>query len=56
MKWSVEQIAKDPLGIGVLLGYRSLKVNEIKNIRWIAHGTNLGLKADTIQAEVEFLS
>jgi V/A-type H+-transporting ATPase subunit C len=46
-------ISKDPLGIGVPLGYAALKVNEIGNIRWIAQGVNLDLKAEAIQAELE---
>jgi vacuolar-type H+-ATPase subunit C/Vma6 len=36
-------IRKDPLGIGVVIGYLALKLNEVSNIRWIAHGLNLGL-------------
>lgn len=56
LEWLAAQITKDPLGIGVVLGYVALKVNEVGNIRWIAHGINLGLKADTIQAELETVS
>jgi V/A-type H+-transporting ATPase subunit C len=51
-----QMIDKDPLGIGVPLGYVALKVNEIGNIRWIAHGLDLGMKPDAIQAELETLS
>lgn len=51
--WMAEQISKDPLGIGVVLGYVALKINEVSNIRWIAQGTNLGLKPDAIRAELE---
>lgn len=46
-------IDKDPLGIGVALGYVALKVNEIGNIRWIARAINLDLKPEAIQAELE---
>lgn len=53
LAWMAEQITKDPLGIGVVLGYVALKVNEIGNLRWIAQGINLGLKADAIRAELE---
>ncbi len=53
LEWMVGQITKDPLGIGVVLGYVALKVNEVGNIRWITQGINLGLKADAIQAELE---
>jgi vacuolar-type H+-ATPase subunit C/Vma6 len=51
--WMAGQIKKDPLGIGVVLGYVALKVNEINNIRWITQGINLELKADAIRAELE---
>jgi V/A-type H+-transporting ATPase subunit C len=53
LHWMTAQITKDPLGIGVVLGYLALKVNEVANIRWIAQGINLGLEVDSIQAEVE---
>jgi len=54
LHWMASQIIKDPLGIGVLLGYFALKINEINNIRWIAHGINLGLKPDAIRTELEY--
>lgn len=58
--YRLEQLAwliqKDPLGIGVVLGYIALKVNEIGNIRWIAQEINLDLKAEAIQAELETVS
>jgi vacuolar-type H+-ATPase subunit C/Vma6 len=50
------QITKDPLGIGVVLGYVALKVNEVRNIRWITQGINLGLKADVVRSELETVS
>ncbi len=53
LHWMAGQIKKDPLGIGVVLGYVALKVNEVGNIRWITQGINLGLKADAIRAELE---
>jgi vacuolar-type H+-ATPase subunit C/Vma6 len=56
LEWMARQIKKDPLGIGVVLGYAALKVNEVGNIRWIAQGINLGLKADAIRAELEMVS
>lgn len=49
-------IQKDPLGIGVVLGYIALKVNEVGNIRWIAQEINLDLKPEAIQAELETVS
>jgi V/A-type H+-transporting ATPase subunit C len=54
LTWMSRQITKDPLGIGVLLGYMALKVNEVSNIRWIAQGINLGLKAEAIRSELEY--
>jgi len=48
-------IEKDPLGIGVALGYIALKVNEIGNLRRIAHGIELGLNSELIQADLEIL-
>ncbi len=56
LEWMAGQIKKDPLGIGVVLGYVALKVNEVSNIRWIAQGINLGLKPDAIRAELEMVS
>lgn len=56
LAWMSQKITKDPLGVGVLLGYFALKVNEIGNLRWIAHGISLGLEPGAIQAELEFLS
>jgi vacuolar-type H+-ATPase subunit C/Vma6 len=56
LAWMAGQIRKDPLGIGMVLGYVALKVNEVNNIRWITHGINLGLKADPIRAGLEMIS
>jgi vacuolar-type H+-ATPase subunit C/Vma6 len=56
LDWITRLIPKDPLGIGVVLGYLALKINEVKNIFWIAQGINLGLKVETIRAEVEFVT
>jgi V/A-type H+/Na+-transporting ATPase subunit C len=55
LDWASRLIIKDPLGIGVVLGYLALKINEIGNIRWIAQGINLGLKPSAIRSEVEFV-
>lgn len=54
LHWMGQLILKDPLGIGVVIGYVALKISEISNLRWIAHGLSLGLKEDTIKAELEF--
>jgi vacuolar-type H+-ATPase subunit C/Vma6 len=52
LDWSSSLISKDPLGIGVLLGYQALKTTEVSNIRWIAHGISLGMPANTIRSEL----
>jgi vacuolar-type H+-ATPase subunit C/Vma6 len=54
LEWMSRLISKDPLGIGVVLGYLALKIAEVNNIRWIAQGINLGLKPSAIRAELEF--
>lgn len=54
LRWLSSQIAKDPLGIGVLLGYLALKTNETGNLHWIARGISLGLKVESLKAEMEF--
>ena len=54
LEWLVQLFHKDALGIGVVLGYIGLKINEISNISWIAHAANLGLNAEAIRANVEW--
>jgi V/A-type H+-transporting ATPase subunit C len=56
LEWMSRQVKNDPLGIGVLLGYLALKVNEVTNIRWIAQGISLELQPDAILAEMMFAS
>jgi V/A-type H+-transporting ATPase subunit C len=56
LKWMANQMVKDPLGLGVVLGYIAVKTNEVGNIRWIAHGIDLGLKTETIQDELEMVA
>lgn len=56
LHWMSEQIINDPLGVGVVLGYSALKVNEIGNLRWIASGINLGLDARSIRARLEYVA
>jgi vacuolar-type H+-ATPase subunit C/Vma6 len=53
MRWLAELIYKDPLGIGVFLGYLALKINEVNNLRWIAQGINIGLSTGEIKAGLE---
>ena len=52
LKWMSQWITKDPLGIGVLLGYLALKGNEIRDLRWISKGINLGLNKENLRAEL----
>jgi V/A-type H+-transporting ATPase subunit C len=54
LRWLAGLFLKDPLGIGVILGYLSMKTNEVANLRRIAHGINLGLGAEAIKADLEF--
>jgi len=56
LDWARRLIAKDPLGIGVLIGYLALKINEVSNIRWIANSINLGLKPNAIRTELELVT
>lgn len=56
LDWSARQIIADPLGIGMVLGYCALKVNEVSNLRWIANGIQLGLSAGEIRANLEFVT
>ncbi len=54
--WMADKVRSDPLGIGVVLGYGALKVNEVSNLRWIAQGASLGLNPQAIRANLEFVS
>lgn len=54
LKWMSQWITKDPLGIGVLLGYLALKINENRNLRWIAKGINLELSKENLRSELVF--
>ncbi len=55
LEWLVQLFRKDALGIGVVLGYIGLKINEINNISWIAHSINMRLKPDAIRDNVEWV-
>jgi V/A-type H+-transporting ATPase subunit C len=55
LDWASKLIYKDPLGIGVVLGYLELKTNEVRNLRWAAQGIHLGLKPDSILSEMELV-
>lgn len=53
--WMSSLIKRNPLGIGLILGFTALKVNEISNLRWIANGINLGLNTGEIQKHLEIV-
>ena len=55
LRWMAEKVISDPLGIGVVLGFAALKVNEIGNLRWISQGISLGLSAQSIRLNLEFV-
>lgn len=55
LKWMSGMIARDPLGVGVVLGYLALKINEVSNIRWIAQGISHGLETAVISNELEYV-
>jgi V/A-type H+-transporting ATPase subunit C len=55
LDWSVQQIIADPLGIGMVLGYCALKMNEVSNLRWIAQGIAMGMTGRDIRANLELL-
>jgi vacuolar-type H+-ATPase subunit C/Vma6 len=46
---------RDPLGLGVLIGYVALKTNEIANLRAIAHGLWLEEVSEGIRAQLLFV-
>lgn len=54
LRWMAGKISADPLGIGMVLGYAALKVNEVSNLRWIAQGISLVLSPHAIHANLEF--
>jgi V/A-type H+-transporting ATPase subunit C len=55
LRWMAALIVRDPLGIGVPLGYLALKTNEVANLRWIAQGLDVGLPPDAIKADLELV-
>jgi vacuolar-type H+-ATPase subunit C/Vma6 len=55
LEYYAKMMIKDPLGIGVPLGFLALKTNEVRNIRWMAQGIHLGLSSEAIRSELEYL-
>jgi vacuolar-type H+-ATPase subunit C/Vma6 len=51
-----EWIVKDPLGMGVVLGFTALKVSEVANIRRVAQGVSLGWRPELIRQALETVS
>lgn len=54
LRWRAGLVARDPLGIGVALGYLALKVNEVENLRRVIYGVSAGLSPGAILDELEF--
>lgn len=52
LEYAARLFVRDPLGIGVLVGYVALKTNEVANLRTLAQGLTLGEKPDRIRAEM----
>ncbi len=55
LQWMAGLVLKDPLGIGVVLGYVALKVNEVGNIRKLAEGIVLGVTPHEILEDLEMV-
>ena len=55
LRWMAGLIVKNPLGIGVVLGYQALKINEVVNIRRIAYGLQLRLQPEAIKRDLEYV-
>jgi V/A-type H+-transporting ATPase subunit C len=53
LQWTARLPRRHPLGIGVPLGYVSLKRSEIKNLRWIAKGITSGFEPTYIRDNLE---
>lgn len=52
LKHALSLLIRDPLGIGVLIGFMALKMNELANLRRIVQGVYLGETPDRIRAEL----
>jgi V/A-type H+-transporting ATPase subunit C len=52
LEHAVNLLIRDPLGIGVLIGYMALKTNELANLRRIVQGVYLGEAPDRIRTEL----
>jgi vacuolar-type H+-ATPase subunit C/Vma6 len=54
-RWMAARMTKDPLGIGVPIGYIGRKVHEVANLRRIAHGIQMHQSADSIKNSLEIV-
>ncbi|UCC54793.1 MAG: V-type ATPase subunit [Anaerolineaceae bacterium] len=52
LKHAMSLLIRDPLGIGVLIGYMALKTNELANLHRIAQGVHLSEPPNRIRAEL----
>jgi len=52
--WARKLVYKSPLNIGLVIGYISLKTQELRNLRWIAQGVNMNMKSADIKAQLEY--
>ncbi len=55
LRWLSAQLVRDPLGIGVVLGYLAEKANEITNLRRAARGVQMKQPPEMIHVEMEFV-
>lgn len=55
LAWASRYALKDPIGIGVPIGYMVRKQNEMQNLWWIAKGIQLGFDSVDIIEHLEIL-
>lgn len=56
LNWAAGRIHRDPLGMGVVIGYLALKLNELRNLRRIAAGIVLGTPPSRIRRGLELIA
>ncbi len=54
LEYHARWFARDSLGIGIMMGYIALKMNEIANLRAIAQGLVIGESAERIRSHLLF--
>jgi vacuolar-type H+-ATPase subunit C/Vma6 len=55
LRWMATRMTKDPLGIGVSIGYVGRKVHEVANLRRITHGVQMRQSPDIIKNSLEIV-